>query len=82
MLAGLAELGVPGWGLRAGLRVPGDAADMAVVQGGRLPAGVPLVLHVNAPHVPAALLSLPRGLVQGRRVIGNWAWELPVAPPQ
>ena len=30
--------------------------------------------------LPWALLRLPRGLVHGRRVIGNWAWELPVVP--
>ena len=81
MLAGLAELGVPGWPLRAGLRVPGDAADMAIPEPGPLPPHVPLVLHVNAPHVPAALLRMPRSITRGRRVIGMWAWELPVAPP-
>jgi len=45
-----------------------------------LQAGLPLLLHVNAPLLPAALLRLPRGLLRGRRVIGHWAWELPVAP--
>ncbi len=80
MLAGLAELGVPAWTLRAGLRVPGEAEDMPVSDAGALPAGAPLVLHVNAPHVAAALLGLPRGLLRGRRVIGCWAWELPVPP--
>jgi glycosyltransferase involved in cell wall biosynthesis len=39
-----------------------------------------LVLHVNSPVLPAALLRLPRGFLRGRRVIGYWAWELPVAP--
>jgi glycosyltransferase involved in cell wall biosynthesis len=38
------------------------------------------VLHVNPPVLPAVLLSLPRGLLRGRRVIGYWTWELPVAP--
>ncbi len=81
MLAGLAELGAPAWPLRAGLRVPGDPADMPLSDAAPPPPGVPLVLHVNGPHIPAALLSLPRALVRGRRVIGNWAWELPVPPP-
>ncbi len=81
MLAGLAELGVPAWPLRAGLRVPGEADDIAVPDGPAPPPGVPLVLHVNAPHVAAALLRLPRGLLRRRRVIGMWAWELPVTPP-
>ena len=80
MLAGLAELGVAGWPLRAGLRLPGETEDIPVQSGPPPPPGAPLVLHVNAPHVAAALLQLPRGLVRGRRVIGCWAWELPVAP--
>ncbi len=81
MLAGLAELGVAGWPLRAGLRLPGEAEAVPVGPAGTPPPGAPLVLHVNAPHVAAALLRLPRGFLRGRRVIGCWAWELPVAPP-
>jgi glycosyltransferase involved in cell wall biosynthesis len=81
MLAGLAELGVPSWSVRAGLRLPGEAEDVPVAASDAPPRGAPLVLHVNAPHVAAALLRLPRGFLRGRRVIGCWAWELPVAPP-
>ena len=81
MLAGLEELGVPGWPLLAGLSLPGETQDVPVAAAGPPPPGAPLVLHVNAPHVAAALLRLPRGLLRGRRVIGCWAWELPVAPP-
>ena len=44
------------------------------------PAGMPLVLHINSPMVPLALLRLPRRLIKGRRVIGYWAWELPTMP--
>jgi glycosyltransferase involved in cell wall biosynthesis len=80
MLAGLAELGVAGWPLRAGLRIPGETDDVPVDDRGAPPDGVPLALHVNAPHMAVALLRLPRGLLRGRRVIGCWAWELPVAP--
>ena len=84
MLRGLDALGLPGHALQAGLRVPGDAAEApagASDARGRLPPGLPLLLHVNAPLLPAALLRLPRGLLRGRRVIGHWAWELPVTPP-
>ena len=80
MLAGLAELGVAHWPMRAGLRLPGEAEDVPVAEAGPPPPGAPLVLHVNAPHVAAALLRMPRGFLRGRRVIGCWAWELPVAP--
>lgn len=81
MLAGLAALGVPGWPLRAGLRLPGERDEMEVADE-PAPPGMPLALHVNGPHVAAALLQLPRRLLRGRRVIGCWAWELPAVPPQ
>jgi glycosyltransferase involved in cell wall biosynthesis len=45
------------------------------------PPHVPLVLHVNAPLLPLALLRLPRALTRQRPIIGYWAWELPAAPP-
>ena len=86
MLAGLAQLGVPGWGLSAGLRVPGEVDDLTQnyksPPGDMPPPGAALALHVNAPHVAAALLRLPRRLVRGRRVIGCWAWELPEISPE
>ena len=67
MLAGLEALGVPHWAVR-----PGDSPP---------PPGVPLLLHVNAPGMPLAMLRLGRAMVRGRRVIGHWAWELPTTPP-
>ncbi len=66
MLHGLEALGVPAWPMRRGGPLP--------------PHGAPLLLHVNAPQVPAALLRLGRAALQGRRVVGYWAWELPVVP--
>ncbi len=44
----------------------------------RLPADAALLLAVNAPTIPLMLARAPRGLLRGRRVIGAWAWELPV----
>ncbi len=78
MLAALDRLGVPHWGLQAGVDVPGEACGERSLPD--VPARVPLVLHINAPMLPAALLRLPRALLRGRRIIGYWAWELPVAP--
>jgi glycosyltransferase involved in cell wall biosynthesis len=66
MLHGLEALGVPAWGMRRGAPLP--------------PEGASLVLHVSAPQVPLALLRLGRAALRGRRVVGYWAWELPVAP--
>jgi glycosyltransferase involved in cell wall biosynthesis len=69
MLAALEELGIPAWQVEPGRPLPPA-----------LPPHAPLVLHANAPVLPLALLRLPRGLVRGRRVVGYWAWELPVVP--
>jgi glycosyltransferase involved in cell wall biosynthesis len=45
-----------------------------------VPDGAPLLLHVNAPLVPWAMWRLPWVLARGRRIVGYWAWELPVVP--
>jgi len=47
---------------------------------GTLPKSAALLAVVNAPILPAALLRLPRDFLVRRRVIGVWAWELPVVP--
>lgn len=39
-----------------------------------------VLLHVNAPVTPMAMAKLGRRFVAGKRIIGYWAWELPVAP--
>jgi glycosyltransferase involved in cell wall biosynthesis len=46
------------------------------------PPGVPLVLHVNAPMLPLALLRLPNTVTRNRLIIGYWAWEMPEVPPE
>ena len=84
MVAALRQLGVPAWSVQAGLRVPGERVpgeNEASAPWPPAPQHAPIVVHVNAPNLPAALLGLPRGALRGRRVIGYWAWELPVAPP-
>jgi glycosyltransferase involved in cell wall biosynthesis len=77
-LAGLAHLDVTTWPL------PVDAPLLARpgAAGGVPPAGVPLLLHVNSPQTPLALLRLPRRLMRGRRIIGHWYWELPTVPDE
>ena len=71
--AGVAALGLPCATMNAGLM---DGSRRAVLP----PAGMPLLLCVNAPLLPAALLRLPRALLRGRRVVAQWNWELPVVP--
>ena len=72
----LTGMGVQTWGLDVGDRMPGGHAG----QIDRPPPGAPLILHVNPPSLPWALLRLPAAVLRGRRVIGLWNWELPVVP--
>ncbi len=44
-------------------------------------SGGTLIVHHNAPYMAHALWALGRTRIQGRRVVGYWAWELPKLPP-
>ncbi len=77
MLAGLDQLAVPRWALDVGTAITSGEPRPAIP-----PRGAPMLLHVNAPYLPLALLRLPRGTLRGRRLIGYWAWELPSLPPE
>jgi glycosyltransferase involved in cell wall biosynthesis len=79
MLQGLERLGVPSWALDVGGAV-GAARDLPPVSDRMPPPGAPLLIHVNAPLLPLALLRLPRATLRDRRLIGYWAWELPSVP--
>ena len=79
MLKGLERLGVPSWTLDVGGAV-GAASDLPPVPDRAPPPGAPLLIHVNAPLLPLALLRLPRATLRERRLIGYWAWELALRP--
>jgi glycosyltransferase involved in cell wall biosynthesis len=81
LLRGLEALQVATWAMDVSGVLP--AADPATRRQAHIapPAGVPLLLHVNAPLLPLVLLRLPRTLPRGRRVVGYWNWELPDIPP-
>ncbi len=64
---GIVPLGLPTVVAMSAPDVPRDAALLAVV---------------NAPILPVGLLRMKRNFIAGRRVIGVWAWELPVVPKQ
>ncbi|PPQ28350.1 glycosyltransferase family 4 protein [Rhodopila globiformis] len=84
LMAGAARgLGLPVWTCDIP-PLEGAAADCEPVAGadGPPPPGVPLVLHVNAPMLPLALLRLGRTLTRRRPVIGYWAWELQAIPSE
>jgi glycosyltransferase involved in cell wall biosynthesis len=73
----LVTLGVPNWMIDVGTPVPGGPPLLPAPP---IPAAAPLILHVNGPYMPWALRRLGAARVSGRRVIGHWAWELPVMP--
>jgi glycosyltransferase involved in cell wall biosynthesis len=62
---GFVPLGLPGFVPMEHCNVPRDAALLSVV---------------NSPIFPIGLLRMPRDFLAGRRVIGVWAWELPLVP--
>ncbi|MDR3531754.1 MAG: glycosyltransferase family 4 protein [Rhodopila sp.] len=81
MAAAARRLGLPVW--TVDLPPPVDASPEVEIQAPAMPpAGVPLVLHVNAPMLPLALLRLPAALTRNRFIIGYWAWEMPEVPPE
>jgi glycosyltransferase involved in cell wall biosynthesis len=41
-----------------------------------------VILHVNSPLMPLAMLKLGREFLHGKHVVGYWAWELPAAPSE
>jgi glycosyltransferase involved in cell wall biosynthesis len=75
VIRGLDQLGLPSWPLDIGTAIDHGRGPVAAATP---PPGAPLLLHVNAPLLPLALLRLSRRVSRGRLVIGYWAWELPV----
>ncbi len=61
------------------LRQPRDLAYQAPPRR-RIPPGATVILHVNPPVFPLALLLLGRRTPQRCHIIGYWAWELPTVP--
>jgi len=81
MAVSVGRLGLPVWSVD--VPPPIDARrEVAVVASAPPPPRVPLVLHVNAPLLPLALLRLPSAVTRNRPVIGYWAWELPELPAE
>lgn len=75
-----AGLFVAGIDLSAPMMQDAERADFEFQDGSALEGPGTLILHINAPWVPFALLLLGRRLVRGKRIIGFWHWELPEVP--
>jgi glycosyltransferase involved in cell wall biosynthesis len=43
-------------------------------------SGGSMIVHINAPYLPLALLAMGRAATRSKRVIGYWSWELPRIP--
>jgi glycosyltransferase involved in cell wall biosynthesis len=81
MAAAATRLGLKVW--TVDLPPPVDARpEVALAASAAPPPSVPLVLHVNAPMLPLALLRLPATVTRRRPIIGYWAWEIPEVPPE
>jgi glycosyltransferase involved in cell wall biosynthesis len=75
------RLGLPVWTIDLPPAVD-DTKEVDAAASGLPPPGVPLVLHVNAPMLPLALLRLPDAVIRNRGIVGYWAWEMPEVPPE
>ena len=82
MAAAAQRLGVPVWTINLPPPVDGRQEVDVEADTSAPPPGVPLILHVNAPMLPLALLRLPVSVIRNRPIIGYWAWEMPEIPPE
>jgi glycosyltransferase involved in cell wall biosynthesis len=81
MAAAAQRLGLAVWTID--LPPPVDSRpEIELVASAPPPPGVPLVLHVNAPMLPLALLRLTAAVTRNRPIVGYWAWEVPEVPPE
>jgi glycosyltransferase involved in cell wall biosynthesis len=80
----LAAAGLPVYGLdlTTALMQELDFPGYRFENAGGLRGSGTIILHVNSPMVPIAMLRLGRDFLHGKHVIGYWAWELPAAPSE
>lgn len=77
----LRQMHVQTWSVDVGIPIAAPLGGRVKEDSGRpVPYGAPLLLHVNGHMVPWAFTRLGRRIIAGRRVIGYWAWELPLVP--
>jgi glycosyltransferase involved in cell wall biosynthesis len=81
MAAAAGEIGLPVWTIDLPPLVDGQP-EVEIPASAMPPPGVPLVMHINAPMLPLALLRLPAVVSRNRPIIGYWAWEMPDVPPE
>jgi glycosyltransferase involved in cell wall biosynthesis len=82
--AAIAAAGLPvyGFDLTTALMQELDFPGYRFEEAGGLRGSGTVILHVNSPMVPIAMLRLGRDFLHGKHVVGYWAWELPAAPSE
>src|SRR5262249_18191749 len=80
----LAQCGYEVYGidLTASFDQIGPKVDFPFKDGRALEGAGTLILHVNGPFVPLAMVCLGKRLIAAKRIIGYWAGELTDAPPE
>ena len=63
-------------------RQPGPVVPFSFRDGKSIEGPGTIILHINGPFVPLALVRLGKRFITGKRIIGYWAWELPGVPPE
>ncbi len=78
----LTQMAVPTFAidLTAQLFQPIDSFPMEFVDGVAHRGPGTVILHINSPLVPLAVLALGRSVLRQKRIVGCWAWELPQVP--
>ena len=76
--------GIPvrGIDLTTALMQPLDKVDFVLDSTRSVEGPGTIILHVNAPLVPLAMLRMGSRTVSGKYIIGYWAWELPQVPSE
>ncbi len=46
----------------------------------RADEGGTLILHINPPELPVAILAIGRAIIKSKRIVGYWHWELAQIP--
>jgi len=78
----VAGLPVYGIDLTRLMMQPEDSPDFTFADGRALEGPGILILHVNSPVLPLAMLRLGSRLIRHKRIVGYWAWELPKLPSE
>lgn len=82
-LSALKCAGLPVYGidLTTALGQTPDAIGFEFTDGTGIRGPSTVLLHINGPLVPLALIRLGRSFLRDKHIVGHWFWELPQLPP-